>query len=161
MISENKLRTPNPLISADEVEVRALYLRLLDSWNERNSNEFASQFSDEGTFIGFDGTQVNGSTEIEAHLLKIFSDHVPGHYVGKVRHVQLLSPSVALLNGIAGMVPAGRLDIEPKLNAVHTLVSLNRNGKEWRIVLFQNTPAQFHGLPEQVKKMTDELQELL
>jgi len=28
---------------------------------------------------------------------------------------------------------------------------------EWRIKLFQNTPAQFHGRPELVEQMTDEL----
>jgi len=32
---------------------------------------------------------------------------------------------------------------------------------QWRIAVFQNTPAQFHGRPELVKKMTDELRQLL
>jgi hypothetical protein len=29
---------------------------------------------------------------------------------------------------------------------------------QWRIVLFQNTPAQFHGRPSLVEEMTRELQ---
>jgi hypothetical protein len=31
----------------------------------------------------------------------------------------------------------------------------------WRIELFQNTPAQFHGRPELVSEMTAELQQQL
>ncbi len=48
------------------------------------------------------------------------------------------------------------VDLEPSLNAWHTLVATKRGG-ELKIVLFQNTPAQFHGRPELVQQMTEEL----
>ena len=51
-------------------------------------------------------------------------------------------------------------DLDPQLNAVQTVVAAKRNG-EWRIVLFQNTPAQLHGRPELVREMTEELRQLL
>jgi hypothetical protein len=38
------------------------------------------------------------------------------------------------------------------------LVALKQDG-EWRIVLFRNTPAQFHGRPDLVERMTQELRE--
>ncbi len=41
-----------------------------------------------------------------------------------------------------------------------TLVAVKSDGK-WRILLFQNTPAQFHGRPELVQQMTEELRRLL
>ena len=38
--------------------------------------------------------------------------------------------------------------------------AVKRAGR-WRIILFQNTPAQFHGRPELAQQLTDELRELL
>jgi hypothetical protein len=40
--------------------------------------------------------------------------------------------------------------------AVQTLVA-ERCEDEWRVVLYQNTPAQFHGRPELVESLTEEL----
>jgi hypothetical protein len=58
------------------------------------------------------------------------------------------------------MVPAGRSDLEPTLNAVQALVAEQREG-QWRVVLYQNTPAQFHGRPELVESLTEELRQAL
>jgi hypothetical protein len=58
------------------------------------------------------------------------------------------------------MVPRGQSDIDPRLNAVQTMVALKRQG-EWRIVLFQNTPAAFHGRPQLVEQLTEELREAI
>jgi hypothetical protein len=43
---------------------------------------------------------------------------------------------------------------------IQTLIAVKRDG-QWRIVLFQNTPAQLHGRPELVQAMTEELRQLL
>ncbi|QPA32928.1 SgcJ/EcaC family oxidoreductase [Thermaerobacillus caldiproteolyticus] len=143
-----------------ETEIRALYQQLLDGWNKRSADAMAEPFAEDGELIGFDGSQVIGKTEIVAHLQPIFADHPTPVYVGKVRNVRFLGPEVAVLRAIAGMVPRGQSDIDPKLNTHHTLVTVKREGK-WYIELFQNTPAQFHGRPELVQKMTEELQQLL
>jgi uncharacterized protein (TIGR02246 family) len=74
--------------------------------------------------------------------------------------LRFLSPEVAILRAIVGMVPPAQPDLDPNLNALQTLITTMRNG-HWRIVLFQNTPAQFHGRPELVQQMTDELRQLL
>lgn len=58
------------------------------------------------------------------------------------------------------MVPRGQSDINPNVNTHHTLIATSMGGK-WRIVLFQNTPAQFHGRPELVEQMSAELRALL
>jgi hypothetical protein len=58
------------------------------------------------------------------------------------------------------MIPPGQSDLNPAANVLQTLVA-TRDGDTWRIALFQNTPAQFHGRPELVERMTDELRELL
>jgi uncharacterized protein (TIGR02246 family) len=141
-------------------EVCALYQQLLDAWNKRSAHAMAETFAEDGELIGFDGSQCIGQAEIASHLEPIFANHPTSAYVGKVRGVRLLGPEVAVLRAVAGMVPPGKSELEPNLNTHHTLVTVKREGK-WRIALFQNTPAQFHGRPELVQKMTEELRQLL
>jgi len=49
--------------------------------------------------------------------------------------------------------------LNPALNAVQSLVA-ERDRDGWRIVLFQNTPAQYHGRPHLVEQHTAELEAL-
>ncbi|HEY3366744.1 MAG TPA: SgcJ/EcaC family oxidoreductase [Symbiobacteriaceae bacterium] len=145
---------------ADEAEVRALYQQILTGWNQRSAIAMADPFAEDGEIVGFDGSQMTGRAEIAATLQQIFADHVTPGYVGKVRSVRFLGPEAAVLRAVAGMVPPGQSDIEPKLNTLHTLIAAKGDGK-WRAVLFQSTPAQFHGRPDLVRELTEELRQLL
>ena len=42
--------------SPDEIEIRALYRGLLDSWNRRSADALAALFVLDGEVIGFDGS---------------------------------------------------------------------------------------------------------
>jgi uncharacterized protein (TIGR02246 family) len=138
----------------------SLYDQLLDCWNQRSAGDFAALFSENGSVVGFDGSQMHGRAAIAAELGRIFADHQTAPYVGKVREVRLLAPDVALLRAIVGMVPPGQADINPAVNAVQSLVATRQAGA-WRIALFQNTPAQFHGRPDLAEQLTSELRQLL
>jgi len=61
-----------------------------------------------------------------------------------------------LLRANSGLIPPGKDDIDPALNAVQSLVAV-RKGGAWKIALFQNTPAKFDMRPEQSKALTEEL----
>src|SRR5688500_4253130 len=98
--------------------VTRLYHDLLDAWNRRDGDAFAALFEDEGTLIGFDGSQMNGKTTIAGHLNAIFADHVTAPYTGIVKDVRFLAPDVALLRAIVGMIPIGQSDFDPQLNAL-------------------------------------------
>src|SRR5437764_15127631 len=91
---------PQDALSADEMEVRALYRDLLEGWNQRNADAFATPFAPDGEVIGFDGSQMTGREEIASTLQQIFADHVTAPYVSKVRSVRLLSPEVGMLRAI-------------------------------------------------------------
>ena len=82
---------------------------------------------------------------------------MPPTFVAKVREIRPLGPDAALLRSVAGMLPPGGDNVDPKLNVSHVLVAARRAG-EWRIVHFQNTPARFDGRPEQAEALTAELQ---
>ena len=135
---------------------RELYARLLEAWDKRNARDFALLFTSEGNLVGFDGSQVNGQLEVGAHLTEIFSHHQTPTYVSIVRDVRLIAPDVTLLRANTGLIPPGKDDIEPALNAVQSMVAAQKGGS-WKIALFHNTPAAFHERADLVKKLTDEL----
>ncbi len=146
-------------LSADGEAVQALYERLLDAWNERDAAAYADQFTPDASVIGFDGSMMNGQEEVRSQLSVIFAHHQTARYVAIVREVRTLSTDVVLLRAVVGMVPPGQTTLNPNVNAVQTLVAQKREGA-WRIALFQNTPAQFHGRPELAQQLTEELQAL-
>lgn len=151
---------PHDSPSPDESAVRALHGALLDAWNKRNTAAFAALFAEDGNLVGFDGSSVNGRTEIESHLRQIFANHPTAAYVGKIREVRLLTPDVAILRAVVGMVPPGQSDLNPAVNTIQSLVAAKHDGT-WRTALFQNTPAQFHGRPDLARQLTKELRQLL
>jgi uncharacterized protein (TIGR02246 family) len=142
--------------TGEEARVAELYSALIAGWNRRDAPAFASVFADDGSLIGFDGSDPTGRATIERELQAIFADHTPAQYVAKVRSIELLSPTVALLRAVVGMIPPETSDLKPERNAHQTLLT-RKDSDEWQVVLFQNTPAAYDGRPELVKAMTEEL----
>ena len=138
--------------------IQKVYDELINSWNEMNSEAYADLFTTDGSIVGFDGSQANSRKEIYNHLSGIFADHAPARFVTIIREIRLLSPSVGLLRAVAGMVPRNEKEINPKTNAIQSLIAV-KNDKRFMIALFQNTPAAFHGRAEDAKKLTKELQD--
>ena len=141
-----------------EDQIRKLYQSLLNSWNRNDASAFAKLFTKEGSTVGFDGSQMNGQLQIEKELAQIFSNHEVASYVSIVREVRKLSDSVYLLRAVVGMIPPGQKEVNPKVNAIQTLVA-QKEEAQFKISLFQNTPAAFHGRPELSLQLTQELQE--
>jgi uncharacterized protein (TIGR02246 family) len=154
---EGSTMTP---LSFDETEVCTLYQRIIDAWNKHDATAYAAPFAEDGEVIGFDGSQMVGRAEIAATLQQIFADHLTAPYISKIRAVRFLNAEVAILRAVVGMIPPGQADIVPALNAHHTLIA-TRQDDTWCIVLFQNTPAQFHGRPDLVQQWTNELRQML
>jgi len=144
----------------ENTAIKQRYSQLLTYWNRQDANGMASLFADNGNVIGFDGSQMNGKIEIEKEIQQVFNNHKTAAYVWRVDEIRFLNAETALLRAVAGMVPPGKKEINPATNAIQTLVFVKQTD-DWKIALFQNTPAQFHGRPELVEKMTKELSALL
>jgi uncharacterized protein (TIGR02246 family) len=140
-----------------ENEVKTLYDTLITAWNDHDGSAMAAPFAEDGVIIGFDGSVSSGKQAIGSEMANIFADHETGRYAVKVTSVRGLGQHAVILRAIAGLVPLGRAAINPETNSHQTVVAEAHHG-EWRIVLFQNTPAQFHGRPSLVEEMTRELQ---
>jgi uncharacterized protein (TIGR02246 family) len=140
-------------------EIEKLYKNLLTYWNTQDAKGMASLFSDDGNAVGFDGSQMNGKNQIETEIKQVFENHKTARYVWKVKEIRFLGGGdIVLLRAIVGMVPPGKDDINPQTNAIQSLIAVKQQNN-WLIALFQNTPAQFHGRPELVEEMTNELRE--
>lgn len=140
--------------------LETLYFALIDRWNARDAAGLAALFAEQGQLVGFDGSEINGRDNIVTHLEPIFANHPTPTYFAKIRHTRALCPDIALLRALAGMLPRGATDLNPALNAVHTIVAAQHDG-QWLIELFQNTPAAWHGRPHDVEALTQELRALL
>ncbi|MBG0560137.1 SgcJ/EcaC family oxidoreductase [Actinoplanes aureus] len=144
--------------TAVESAARELYRRLLTAWNERDADGFARLFAEDGAMVGFDGSQVPGGRAAE-HLGPIFADHPTAAYVARVEEVRPVGAEAVLLRAIAGMIPPGRTELSPERNTIQTVVA-EKQPDGWRILLFQNTPAQYHGRPEETERHTAALRPL-
>ena len=147
-------------MAEDDDAVRALYFEMLKQWNQRNARAIAVLYGPQSLQVGFDGSQMIGAAEIESTLGQIFAHHATAAYIGKVRSVRLIAPDVALLHAVVGMLPPGKTEINPAVNAIQTLLAKKHDG-QWRIELFHNTPAAYHGRPDDSAKLTEELQTVL
>jgi len=141
---------------SDIVSTLSVYQQLLEAWNRQDADAFAALFAEDGSCIGFDGSQMNGQAEIAATLRGIFGHHQTAAYVARVRETRSLAPGVTLIRAVAGMVPPGQSTLNPAVNAVQTVVVITRAGGA-RIALLHNTPAAFHGRPELAEQLTREL----
>ncbi|AYB34426.1 SgcJ/EcaC family oxidoreductase [Chryseolinea soli] len=151
---------PSKTAHAAQHQVHDLYRELLHQWNAKSAKGFSDLFHEQGWAVGFDGSELKGREGIFGELSRVFKDHQTGTYVGMVKEVRFPNADTALLHAVAGMIPAGENYINPGLNAIQTLVA-SKIKNEWRIELFQNTPAQFHGRPELAVALTAELAALI
>ncbi|MEU8085528.1 SgcJ/EcaC family oxidoreductase [Micromonospora sp. NPDC049101] len=145
---------------AEEIAaVQRLYEELLTAWNDRDARRYAALFADDASLVGFDGSQVSAS-ELAGHLAPIFTDHPTASYVWRVQEVRPLGHGVALLRARVGMVPPGQTDVNPAVNAVQSLVAVQQNGT-WRVALFHNTPAQYHGRSDLADQHTADMRDAM
>jgi uncharacterized protein (TIGR02246 family) len=154
---------PEPEDAADRTDregALTVYRQLLDAWNGRDAPAFAAMFSEDGSVIGFDGSPMNGRGEIRAVLEGIFGSHQTARYIAKVRDVRRLAADVLLVRSVVGMVPPGKTELNPAVNAIQSVVAAGR-GADMRIALLHNTPAAFHGRPERAEQLTRELTDAL
>ncbi|MBA3679850.1 MAG: SgcJ/EcaC family oxidoreductase [Bacteroidetes bacterium] len=144
----------------DETAVRLLYIKLLACWNNHDAQQYSELFADDANVIGFDGSQMNGKEQIRKELSRIFKDHKPAAYINIIKEIRPLTPEVTLLRAVVGMLPPGKSDINPEVNAIQTMIAQKQN-ETFVIALFHNTPAAFHGHPELREKLSEELREVL
>jgi uncharacterized protein (TIGR02246 family) len=146
----------------EQVSRRALdvYQQLLEAWNNRSAHDFAALFTEDGNAVGFDGSPLDGRSGIARALSGIFANHPTAAYVATVREVRGIASGVTLIRAVVGMVPPGSSELNPAVNAIQSVIVVDRDGLA-KIALLHNTPAAFHGRPEMAEALTKELTSVL
>ncbi len=72
----------------------------------------ARLFAEDGSLIGFVGSQINGQSEIQSPISVIFDNHVTLKYIGKIICTRFLSLGVGVILAVACMVPPGKSGID-------------------------------------------------
>ena len=139
-----------------EDAAKDLYQNLIDGWNAGDAEAMGAALTPQSLVVGFDGSQMVGRAAVTEELARVFADHQTARYVTKVRSVERLSSDVAIVYAVAGMVSPADAHVMPDKNAVQTVVA-HRVGEGWAVALFQTTPAQLHGRPDEQQALTAEL----
>jgi len=142
----------------EKKQVQQLYQQLLECWNNSDAHGYAALFDEECSVIGFDGSQMNGKSSIASELSRIFKDHRVASYIYDIEETRSIGNCAYLLRAVVGMISPGGEDIIPDRNAIQSMIAIKKDDK-FLITLFQNTPAAFHGRPEESKRLTERLQE--
>jgi uncharacterized protein (TIGR02246 family) len=142
---------------ADQSQIQDLYENWISSWNEKSADKMASLVGKNGHVIGFDGSQMSGPMEVQSTLGQIFKDYPTAEYISIIKEIRFLSSDIALIRSVVGMVPRGGSQVNPNVNAIQTVI-FQKEDQDWKIISLQNTPAAFHGRPNEVFEMTQELQ---
>jgi uncharacterized protein (TIGR02246 family) len=127
------------MATTDEAAVRALYQQLMQAWNAGDGFAFAAPFTDEASFIAFDGTKFNGRAEIGPFHDRLFKTHLAGtRLVGQVTSVRFLADDIAVVTAFGGTIARGKTAPSPERDSLQTLVAVKRDGT-WTLEAFQNT----------------------
>ena len=141
-------------------EIIELYQDWLTAWNQRKAANLARLCANDVTIIGFDGSIMSGSDDVEEIISTIFAHHPTAAYVAIIKETRVLSVDTMTLMAIVGMIPSGKTDINPAFNAIQCLTAV-RNVNDWKITLLQNTPLALHGQDGLKDKITADLRRVI
>ena len=124
---------------SDEKEIRALYARLLSSW-EKGSEIYAQCFEPTSLYIVGNGILQHGWNEIvEGHDI-IFSGWVRNSRLeGRIEHIKFLTGEVAVVVGYGHIVYKDHRSSDANKRTIYSLV-VQKIDKRWLFVAYQNTP---------------------
>ena len=144
----------------DHERVEACYRELLTAWNQRDADAIAARFTEDGHFVAFDGSTMDGRATIASTLSAVFQNEKTARYVAAIRDIQDIAPGVTLLRAVVGMIPPDSVDPHVTVRATQSILFVERDG-EAAAVLVQSTPAVFHGRSDLAEALTLELELIL
>jgi uncharacterized protein (TIGR02246 family) len=114
--------------------------RIVAAWAEHDADAFASAFSEDGSLILSGDVFLQSRDEIRSFMTAAFAGPFKGTRVsGQPVQFKHLGDDAALVITRGGVSPAGATEVPPDQEIRATWV-LVRQGDEWLITNYQNTP---------------------
>lgn len=124
--------------AADETAVRDLFGQFLGGWNQGSGAAFAAPFTEEVTFIGFDGTYFTSRSDVATFHQTLFDKWLKGSRLTGDVTVRFLAPGVALLIGRGTTIMRGKAKPAKERDSIQTFTAVH-TPDGWRLTSFQNT----------------------
>jgi uncharacterized protein (TIGR02246 family) len=123
----------------DKAAIAALTQKVGAAWAKHDADTFADQFIDNATMI-IAGVFCTGRDELRDYMAEAFRGRFKDTRVtGKPISMRMLGDNAAVLLTVGGVLEPG--DTEPKpQRAIHASWLAVREGSEWRLAAYQNTP---------------------
>jgi uncharacterized protein (TIGR02246 family) len=124
---------------ADKVGIASLTQKVIAAWAYNDADAFADLFTENGTMI-LAGVYRNGREDIRAYLREAYLGRYKGTQVtGKPLSIRLLGADAAILLSQGGVLEAGESEVNAT-QAIRASWTCVRQGAEWRLAAYQNTP---------------------
>jgi uncharacterized protein (TIGR02246 family) len=126
----------------DESGPETVVSSLMSSWNAKDAHAFASQFTDDATFVNVNGTLWTGNQEIEQRIANAAA-FKSSHADIKPESLRLIRPDIALMH-VNWTITGDPRSPQPRFYLM-TMVVSKRDGR-WYIVAAQNGSAFDHSV---------------
>jgi uncharacterized protein (TIGR02246 family) len=125
--------------AADEAALRAIPRAMIAAWNAGDATAFAAPFSEDATFIAFEGTKLEGRSAIVAFHQPLFDTELKGTRLegGHAELVRFLAPGVAVMHARCGVILAGRDRTIASRESMQLFVCTCESG-DWRVAAVMN-----------------------
>jgi uncharacterized protein (TIGR02246 family) len=122
----------------DEAVIRAIPQSMIEAWNSGDATAFAARFTEDASFVAFEGTELQGRGAIVQFHQQLFDTQLKGTRLeGGARFVRFLSPDVAVMHARCSVIPAWRDRAIASRESMQLFVCA-RHGREWRVAALMN-----------------------
>jgi uncharacterized protein (TIGR02246 family) len=97
----------DPSLSPDEKQIRQAVVAFVEHYNAHKPDKVAALFAPDARMVFRDGTEVNGTSEIQQSFADAFAQSPKTAISVVVDSIKLLTPDVAVEEGITSMFPDG------------------------------------------------------
>ncbi|MFJ6381070.1 SgcJ/EcaC family oxidoreductase [Kitasatospora sp. NPDC092039] len=129
-----------PSNTSDAAALRAVPERIVAAWAQHDADGFAEVFTEDATLILPGDVFLTGRQAIRAFMTQAFAGPFKGTRVtGEPVSVRPLAEDVAVVVTRGGVLAPGDTEVTAE-RAIRATWVLARQGGDWRIASYQNTP---------------------
>jgi uncharacterized protein (TIGR02246 family) len=134
-----------------EAPVLGTLTRLADAWNTGDADAYGFEFTEDATYVVFNGELLRGRTAITDVHRFLFEGPLRGSRMVAPEEgattLRFLRPDLAHLVTEGAVLPDGQADITADRRSIVSYVLVDQDGI-WKIAAFQNTRAPQTGDPQ-------------